>query len=190
MIPSLRTNVTGTWTGCRTQRQPSLKEEMSGTTHRMLSPHLRGWTEEKRLLIVPLKQLKREVERTPAPVHGVGLYISKPHSESRCEVVSRQLQHGHVSSTIQLQRGEGFLLPHKSLWCGENKSLYAYLQSFYHRDGCDGCLHRPHALTEGVFRLVGANDGPGSPVADQLLVSFFGTRCRLTQKKKQEEVLN
>ncbi|TNN31339.1 hypothetical protein EYF80_058509 [Liparis tanakae] len=39
-MPSFLTSVTGTWTGCRTQRQPSRKAEMSGTTHSMLSAHL------------------------------------------------------------------------------------------------------------------------------------------------------
>lgn len=40
MMPSLRTRVTGTWTGCRTQRQPSRNAEISGTTQSTLSPHL------------------------------------------------------------------------------------------------------------------------------------------------------
>lgn len=41
MIPSFRTKVTGTWTGCRTHLQPSRNAEMSGTTQSILSPHLR-----------------------------------------------------------------------------------------------------------------------------------------------------
>lgn len=39
---------------------------------------------------------------TDSPVHGVGFHVTEPHPEVRSKVLSRQLQHGHVTATVQL----------------------------------------------------------------------------------------
>lgn len=50
-----------------------------------------------------------------------------------------------------------------------------YVQRIDNRYWCDRSTDRTHALIELVFSLVCADDGPGGPVIDHLLVGFSGT---------------
>lgn len=51
---------------------------------------------------------------------------------------------------------------------------YTYVQRIDNRYRRDRCTDRTHALIELVFGLVCADDGPGGPVIDHLLVGFSG----------------
>lgn len=53
--------------------------------------------------------------------------------------------------------------------------MCVYLQALHHRNRSDWCGHGTHALIKGILCLVSANDSPGSPVINNVLVTFFGT---------------
>lgn len=60
---------------------------------------------------------KRKKQKDPWPVHGFSLHVSKPNPQIWREVLSCQLQHGDIPSTVKLQeqtRTDGFKQEHPS----------------------------------------------------------------------------
>lgn len=65
----------------------------------------------------------------------------------------------------------------------------ANLQTLHSGDGSDWRRHRAHPLVESVFRLISADDRPGGPIINNLLVGFFGARRSLGRKQKRRHIV-
>lgn len=190
MIPSLRTSVTGTWTGCLTQRQPSLKAEISGTTQRTLSLHLKRdrWKMQRfeqfnhlTLMWARIKKKKTHLYMVSASTSpnqtlrvGVKLYPDSSNIATSPPPFNLAQTHKYRDPCLLIQK--------KKCWIFQLKS---YLQTFHHWDRCDWGGDRAHTLTESVFCFISANDSPRSSIVNNLLVGLFGACWSLHKESSQ-----
>ena len=83
------------------------------------------------------------------PVHCLRLHISEPNLQVGSEAFSSQLQHSHVSTSVEVEGVD-------------------------ERNRSDRASDWSHPLVVGVLHLVGGDDGPAGPVIQHLFVGLLG----------------
>ena len=83
------------------------------------------------------------------PVHRLRLHVAEPDLQVGSEAFAGQLQHSHVSTTIEVERVD-------------------------ERDGGDGAPDWSHPLVVGVLHLVRGDDRPAGPVIGHLFIGLLG----------------
>ena len=102
-----------------------------------------------------LTNLRHHTEqRLLAPVHRLCLHLSKPNLQVGGERLPGDLQHRHLSATVDVEVTDG-------------------------GDGSDRAADGAHPLEESVLHLVCRDNGPTSTVIEHLLGRIFGTRSGL-----------
>lgn len=115
-------------------------------------------------------------------VHSVRLHGSKPDLEMRAEVLSVELQHGDVSSTVHLQqrhRQVSVRVPGPGP--GHVQNARTRLQPQDNREGRDRRWDAGQALVEGELHRLHPDDGPAGTIVQHHPAGVSGAAGRLEE---------